>query len=508
VAEATSKAAPQGRVSGSRPVAVIDIGSNSVRLVVYEHLSRSPTVLFNEKVLCGLGRGLATTNRLADDAVERAVASLARFRMLADQCGAERVEVIATAAAREAENGPEFIARAATVCRTGIRILSGAEEAHFSALGVVSSVHRPHGLVGDLGGGSLELVQVHGTRVGQGVTLPLGGLRLQDTSGNSLKKAEKIVAKAFDECEILDRGNRRDFYAIGGTWRSLARLHMHETGYPLRVMHEYEIAPDEALEFCRAVARRAPDAVSPNEIVSKARQPLLPYGAVVLGQLIERARPSRIVMSALGVREGYLYDLLDTRTKKRDPLIAACEELAVLRARSPAHAAELVEWTRELFAAIGIDETADERRLRAAACLLADTGWRAHPDYRGEQSVNILANAAFIGIDHPGRSYLALAVFFRHVGLVDDAVSPRLRELVSTRLMERSRLLGAALRVAYLISAAMPGTIPQTHLAESGGRLVLTLPPTLAALDGERLRKRLAQLGKLVGLDSAIEIAM
>ncbi|MEZ5839997.1 MAG: hypothetical protein R3D02_06085 [Hyphomicrobiales bacterium] len=177
----------------------------------------------------------------------------------------------------------------------------------------------------------------------------------------------------------------------------------------------------------------------------------------------------------------------------------------MLRARSPRHAAELVEWTRELFAAIGIDETAEERRLRAAACLLADTGWRAHPDYRGEQSVNILANAAFIGVDHPGRSYLALAVFFRHVGLVDDTLSPRLRELVSTRLMERARLLGAALRVAYLISAAMPGTIPQTHVAESGGRLVVTLPPTRAA----RRRapaQRLSQLGKLVGLETAIEV--
>ena len=76
------------------------------------------------------------------------------------------------------------------------------------------------------------------------------------------------------------------------------------------------------------------------------------------------------------------------------------------------------------MASSGLDETAEERRLRHAACLLADIGWRAHPDYRGEQSLNIIANAAFVAIDHPGRAFLALAVFFRHVGLVDDELSP------------------------------------------------------------------------------------
>ncbi|MCC2112172.1 MAG: Ppx/GppA family phosphatase, partial [Hyphomicrobiales bacterium] len=387
-----------------------------------------------------------------------------------------------------------------------VDIIPGGEEANLSAFGVASFEPGASGLVGDMGGGSLELIHVHGSRVGHGTTLPLGGLRLQDVAGNSPRKAEKIAAKVLSETDIIGHGARRDFYAIGGTWRALARLHMHETGYPLHVMHHYEIAPDEMLEFCRIISRRSEDALSVSGVVSKSRQPLLPYGAVALAQIIETARPTRIVMSALGVREGLLYSLLDTKTKRQDPLLSACEELAVLRARAPQHARELGDWTTQLFAAAGIAETEEEARLRTAACLVADTGWRAHPDYRGEQSLNILAHAAFIGIDHPGRAYLSLAVFFRHVGLVDDALSPRMRELASTRLMERARLLGAALRVAYLISAATDGVIPQTRIRDDDGVLTLVLPPPLGVLDGEQLQKRLSQLSKLLGMESKVVI--
>jgi exopolyphosphatase/guanosine-5'-triphosphate,3'-diphosphate pyrophosphatase len=217
-------------------------------------------------------------------------------------------------------------------------------------------------------------------------------------------------------------------------------------------------------------------------------------------------RPSQIVISALGVREGLLYDLLPEAEKERDPLIVACEELAWLRARSPVHAEELPAWTEMAFAAIGLDETAEEARLRYAACLLADIGWRAHPEYRGEQSLNLISNAAFIGVDHPGRAYLALANFYRHEGLIDEALSPHIRELAPTRYMERARALGAALRAGHLISAGMPGTIGRTRLEARGKALALILPEELAPLGGSRVERRLAQLAKLAGLEPAIVI--
>ncbi len=491
-------AAP-GRLPGRGPVSVIDIGSNSVRLVIYERMSRSPTMLFNEKVLAGLGRGVASTGRLQPESVEQALAAMRRFKLLADQAGSVEIFIIATAAARDAENGPDFLREVEKICGRPVTLLSGGNEARLSALGVVSSFHKATGVVGDMGGGSLELVSVEAGRVGRGRTFPLGGLRLEEAAEGSIKRAEKIVADSLAQAHEHVPCDGRPFYAVGGTWRSLARLHMFETGYPLHVMHNYSIRADEALEFCRLVARREVETVDHIEVVSKPRRALLPFGALVLENVIRAINPSQVVISALGVREGHLFEQLDDEERARDPLLEAARELGYLRSRSPRHAEELIPWSDAAFAALGIDETEEEARLRAAGCLVSDIGWRAHPDYRGEQSLSILANAAFIGIDHPGRAYLALSAFYRHVGLVDDAVSPRIRELASTRLKERARTLGAVLRVAYLISASMPGVVPRTRVLRDGDTLVLEVPADLADIVGERLLKRLTQLAKIGG---------
>jgi len=497
--------AAQGRLDYGPPVGVIDIGSNSVRLVVYEGLTRSPTPIFNEKVLCGLGREVQSTGLLAADAVQKALAALRRFRALCDRIEVPQLFVIATAACRDAKNGKAFIGEAERACRSKIEVVSGKREAELSALGVVSGFHRPDGIVGDLGGGSLELTDIHGHRVHTGVTLPLGGLALQDISSKSLKKAEKLVKKALNGAELLEAGKGRTFYAIGGTWRALARLHMWQTGYPLHVMHGYVIPAKEAYEFSSLVHRVDPEMLSQIEVVADARRPLLAYAALVLEHLVDIARPKEVVISALGVREGLLYAMLDAEERRKDPLIAAATELNVLRSRSPAHGEELIAWTDRFMATSGLDETADERRLRHAACLLADIGWRAHPDYRGEQSLNIIANAAFVGIDHPGRTFLALAVFFRHVGLVDEELSPRLRELASTRVLDRARVLGAALRVAYLVSASTTGVLPKTPMVVERGRLLLRFDNGFKDLAGERVFVRLRQLARLIGRDPVME---
>lgn len=489
----------QGRLDQGPPIAVIDIGSNSVRLVVYEALTRSPTPIFNEKVLAGLGREVQSTGLLAKDAVEKALSTLVRFRALCNTLRVDRVLGIATAACRDAENGPEFIAQAERICRTNIEVLSGKREAQLSALGIVSGIHRPDGLVGDLGGGSLELIDVYGHRIKTGVTVPLGGLALQDASGRSMRKAEKIVEDALYDVEVLPEGAGRTFYAVGGSWRSLAHLFMARTGYPLHVMHGYRIPAKEALEFCKIVHRYKPGQIAQMEVISNARRPLLGYAALVLEHVIRRAKPKDIVVSALGVREGLLYALLDPKEREKDALIAAAQNLNVLRSRSPKHGEELIAWTDRFMATSGLGETADEKRLRHAACLLADIGWRAHPDYRGEQSLNIISNADFVSIDHAGRAFLALSVFFRHAGLGDEEVSPELLALTSKRLLELAQILGAALRVAYMVSASMPGVLPHTPLRVERGKLVLRMKGKFAALAGDRVGSRLKQLAKLIG---------
>ena len=456
-------------------------------------------------MLAGLGRQVQTTGLLAPEAIETALSALRRFRALCDVLEVQRIWAIATAACRDAENGEAFIAAAERICRTRIDILSGKREAQLTALGVVSGIYKPDGIVGDLGGGSLELVDVRGDRVRKGLTLPLGGLALQDIAGKSIKRAEAFVQDSLSDLDMLKLGRDRTFYAVGGTWRALARLHMWQTGYPFHVMHNYRIPAREALEFSRLVHRVDTETLSKIEVVNAARRPLLAYAALVLENLLRTIKPRDVVISVLGVREGLLYELLGQRERASDPLITAAAELNLLRSRSPRHGEELVDWTDRFIASSGLDETPEEVRLRHTGCLLGDIGWRAHPDYRGEQSMNLIAHGAFVSIDHPSRAYLALAVFFRHVGLNEEELSPRLRELATPHILDRARVLGAAMRVAYILTAGHDGVLPHTPMRVKRGRLTLHLPGQFAGLASDRLAGRLRQLARLVGREPAFE---
>jgi exopolyphosphatase/guanosine-5'-triphosphate,3'-diphosphate pyrophosphatase len=495
----------RGRLPGE-PVAIVDIGSNSVRLVAYEALTRSPTPTFNEKVLCGLGRGVATSGVLAEEAMTKALAALRRFRVLCRTMRIVDLAAVATAAVRDAANGAPFLAQAEQAIGCPIALLDGPREAELSALGVLSSIHEPDGVVGDLGGGSLELIDIGQGRTGRGVTLPVGGLSLMDVSERSPKKAARIVREALARAKPLDGLSGRTFYAVGGTWRALARLHMRQRQYPLNIMHNYVIPARDALEFAKLVERIEADALLSIESISAARRPLLAYGAVVLEEIIRRCSPREIVMSALGVREGLLYERLPQAERDRDPLLVAAQEFNVLRSRAPAHGEELFGWTGRLMNSSHLEESAEDTRLRHAACLLSDVGWRAHPDYRGEQSLNLIANAAVIGIDHPGRAYLALAASYRHIS-GDEEVGPHLRALVPPRMLDRARILGAAMRVAYIISAAMPGVLPRAPMICEKGKVVLELPPDLAPLNSDRLQNRMKQFARLIGGDPEIRTA-
>ena len=487
-------------------VAVIDIGSNSVRLVIYETMARSLVTVFNEKALCGLGREVQSTGLLAPDAVAKALTSLRRFRALCRIQKVGRVYAIATAACRDASNGPDFIAKAERICGVPIQILSGPREAKLSALGVVSGIHNPDGIVGDLGGGSLELIDVHGNRVRSGVTLPLGSLALQDLSHKSLKRAERIVKNELSDVAQLKAGRGRTFYAVGGTWRALARIHIVQSDYPLKVMHGYSIPAAEALDFARRLRRlAAADMLANIEIIADARRPLLTYAALVLEYIIRVARPKTIVFSTFGVREGLLYEMLPQQERAKDGFICAAQTLNQLLSRSARHAEELVAWTDRFVRVVKLRETDEDRRLRHAACLLSDIGWRVHPDHRGEETLSLITNGNFGSINHQGRAFVALSVFYRYAGLSEENEPPAMvRELVPPAMNERARVLGAAFRVAHLISAARTGVLPATHFrsrrpqADAGVR----------APDGRSRRRPRRQpfqaigaAGRTVGLD-------
>ncbi|UGY13951.1 exopolyphosphatase [Bradyrhizobium septentrionale] len=494
---------PRKRASS---VAVIDIGSNSVRLVVYEAMARSLVTIFNEKALCGLGREVQSTGLLATDAVNKALTALRRFRALCRIQQVGRVYAIATAACRDAKNGPDFIAKAERICGAKIEILSGPREAKLSALGVVSGVHNPNGIVGDLGGGSLELIDVKGNRVRSGVTLPLGSLALQDLSDKSIKRAERIVKNELLGVAQLKTGRGRTFYAVGGTWRALARIHIIQSGYPLKVMHGYSILAADALDFAQRLRRLAATNMLANiESVADARRPLLAYAALVLEYIIRVAQPKTIVFSTFGVREGLLYEMLPQAERAKDGLVCAAQNLNELLSRSARHAQELTAWTDRLVRVVRLRETEEDRRLRHVACLLSDIGWRVHPDHRGEETLSLIMNGNFGSITHQGRAFVALSVFYRYAGLSEENEPPaQIRALVTPAMDERARVLGAAFRVAHLITAARTGVLPATHFRTQGRKLMLVFEHRMVDLVADRVGSRFKQLARLVGRAGSI----
>lgn len=495
----------QGRLAGFGPVAVIDVGSNSVRLVAYERLSRALTPLYNEKVQCGLGRGLSKTGMLSDEAVTLALSTMARFRHLVDQMQIRSLQVIATAAVREASNGATFIMEAERILNAPLTILSGDEEAQAAAHGVQSGFYKPDGIVGDLGGGSLELVSVQDDGIGEGVSHKLGVIRMQEEAGGDASKAFSLADKTLSKDSLTSSLKGRTLFLVGGTWRNLAKLHMEVTAYPLSVMHGYSVDASIFAPFCADVMADKYADHPAMSAVSRSRRQLLPFGAAVLSAVFNAGKPKRVVLSALGVREGLLFNELSPLEQAQDPLLDAAYELAVLRSRSPQHARELADWTGHAFAALGLDENENDARLRQAASLVADIGWRAHPDYRGIQSHNIIAHAAFSGIDHPGRLFLAMANLYRHVGLSDDSQSKDLLAIVPKKQRERAVLLGALFRVAYALTASMAGVLPETRFElDNDERLILILPDHLSGLRGERLAKRMNALARQCALSTGV----
>ncbi|HYI05051.1 MAG TPA: Ppx/GppA phosphatase family protein, partial [Reyranella sp.] len=437
---------------------MLDIGSNSVRLVVYERHARALTALYNEKSSCALGRGVAATGRLADENVERALTAIKRFALVTKLMRVGTTHVLATSAVRDAANRRQFVDAVSQIMEAPVTVLSGEEEAHYAALGVVAGMPNFDGVVGDLGGGSLELSTISKGVDAGGETLGLGVIRLQDDSGNSPGKAQELARQRLAKSTIGTAKAKR-FCAIGGTWRSLAKLDQVQRSYPLHMVQHYMTPAEELLKLCNAIvaACEAGKPFAGSEFVSSSRRELVPYGAAVMAEVIRAGRFETVYFSALGVREGFLYGALPAKERAIDPLHQAAEEMSLLRSRSPAHAHDLMAFADHFLKISGIRETNQEKRLREVACLLSDIGWRGHPDYRGEQSVDIVAFGSLIGVDHPGRAFLAAVLAVRYMGLKARSVSQGIIALAGPAMAMKARLLGALMRVAYPMSAAMPG---------------------------------------------------
>jgi exopolyphosphatase/guanosine-5'-triphosphate,3'-diphosphate pyrophosphatase len=483
------------------PVAVVDIGSNSVRLVIYDRLWRSPATLFNEKSLCAIGRHMVSTGKLDEEGSEAAIAALKRFREIARGLGISRVDAVATAAVRDAKNGSEFVARAREALGSPIKILSGEEEARFATEGVLAAFPDADGIVGDLGGGSLELAFVANGKQSEGVTLPFGPLRLMDASDEKIDKARDIVDAGLEKVQGLDKLKGRALYAVGGVWRNIARIHMQDVGHPIKVLHHYEIPRDKAVSFTQLVSGLSRKSLEATAGATRRRAEAIPYGAIVMERLLKIAKLDRVVISAFGLREGVLFAKLGAEERAKDPLLAGCEDMALRTGREAALGKALDKWTAPLFP--GLDKGLD--RLRRAACYLADTGWRGHPDHRGEASFIEVLNAPFIGIDHPGRALLALAMFHRYGG-GDEQVVRRVERYAGEELAQTARTMGLALRAAMVMAGPAPELLNETSVKLTPNALVVSIPKMHQALVAEAITKRLDALAKALDRSTRIEV--
>ena len=443
--DATALARPAGS-PGLRREAVVDIGSNSIRLVVFERLSRSLVPVFNEKVLCGLARGMDEGGQLNADGVELALANLHRFVRLCEATGVDDIEMLATAAVRDAANGENFVKKVKQRTGLDIRVLSGDEEARFAAYGVVAAIPQADGVVGDLGGGSLELVSLNEGRLGASATLPLGLLRL---SGDSIAARESALAKideALEKVDWLGSQPGRSFYAVGGAWRSIAKVHIEQTGYPLHVIHGYRLPLDEMETMLGVVSRLGKRSLSQFSSVSKRRIDTLPMAATVLSRVLRACKVKDIVFCAYGLREGSRYDKLTSEERALDPLAEMAAEWSRREGRFGDIGRDLADWVAPLFP----EETAEDARLRVAACLLSDVAWREHPDYRAEQAYLRLLRQPMEGADHQDRAFLALSCFARYGGGLGNKAAGTVRELLPETRQRQAMVMGAARRLCAL----------------------------------------------------------
>lgn len=482
--------------SEAPPVAVIDVGSNSVRLVVFDAARRVSVPVFNEKVLCGLGRDIDSTGKLDPAGVELALDALQRFAVLTHSMGVEDLTIVATAAVREAEDGPAFVAAVERRCGLKVRTIPGEEEARLSSLGVLSAIPDADGLVGDLGGASFEVAQVdHGAS--QALTsLPIGPIRLADSDGINHDAAALTIDAQLSKIDWLGTARGKTFYAVGGAWRAFARVHMNLTEYPLLVAHHYEIPGDQALAFARTVAMDEHGMLAKfYGGVSKKRIATLPYAALLLSRLIEISGVSKIVISAYGLREGCLFDRLSREVRADDPLIDACHNLAWMTGRATVDGEALYHWMSPAFP----DESARQKRLRRAACLLADLEWSEHPDYRVEHALLRILRYPMTGVDHPGRAYMGLAVASRHAQVRPRLYDRFLEPLLDKREARRARATGLAMRLGYTLSGGVIALLEQSHIRREGDKLVFELPESADVLVGDTVQRRFKSLAKLLG---------
>jgi len=482
-------------------VGVVDVGSNSVRLVVFDGAARSPAYFYNEKIMCGLGIGIAETGKLNPQGRARALTAITRFQMLAKGMGLAPLSAVATAAVREASDGPEFCAE--VLEKTGLKlfVVDGQEEARLSAQGVLLGWPGANGLACDIGGASMELARLEEGRVGDCISTPLAPMQLRDLPGGRKARKARIQETLAELRQTFPEKPKR-LFLVGGSWRAIARLDMLRRGYPLAVLHEYRMAPAEAAKTVDWILKTDPDLLRSMSGLSEARIALVPLASEVLKGLLSAFRPRELAVSAYGIREGLLYEQMPQRLRDRDPLIEACRFSEKKDARFPGFGKTLFDFLEPLY------KTAPPERIRLikAACLLHDVTWRAHPDYRAEVCFDNATRANLGGLNHPERIFLGLTLLHRYKNNRSGSRFETLINMLPEKDIIDAEVLGKAMRFGAMFSVSTQKHMGHMRYFPKKKKLEFVMRQRDVGLLGEVAEARLASLGASLGAETSIVI--
>jgi len=485
--------------------AVIDIGSNTVRLVVYSDVVRVPDIIFNEKAFCGLGKDVGRTGLMDDVSMTKAIQTLKRFKALCDQMQVKHIHAVATAAVRDARNGAEFIQSIQKQAGISVQVIAGTQEARLAALGVVSGTQNVSGVVADLGGGSLELARVEDGEVLECSSLPIGSLRLKNEAMGGKKEWEQVASQAISGVSWLKDASK-NLYIVGGSWRNVAKLIMREQKEPISILHNYAAHADDIAAFAKALAAMKPDDIKAKTYLSTKRRDILPVAALVLAILIEKMGAEAVIVSSNGVREGVVFDSLEAQERAKDPFILAAQNLANERCRFPEHGALLYGWTRALYPNLKESHPKTDR-LHYAACVLSDIAWRGHPDFRAERAVEIMLHGRWLGVNHAERAYIAVVLNAVYGEKRDAKHIKKARLVLSDEEENGARSLGFAIRLAQRLSGGAVTALDVSHLTMSDSVITLWIDKKYPDLRGEIVTRRLAALAKYFDRDIAIKLS-
>ncbi|SFQ52942.1 exopolyphosphatase / guanosine-5'-triphosphate,3'-diphosphate pyrophosphatase [Roseivivax halotolerans] len=479
-------------------VGVVDIGSNSVRLVVFDGAARSPAYFYNEKIMCALGAGLSESGRLNPEGRKRALSALRRFQLLARGMGTE-LTAVATAAVRSATDGPDFCEEVKRETGLEIYVIDGDEEARLSAQGVLLGWPGSYGLVCDIGGSSMELAEISGGRVGKRVTSDLGPLKLTDIKGGK-KGRDAVIKKTLTEMKDVMGTQKDRLFLVGGSWRAIARIDMERRNYPLHVLHEYRMDAKAVRETVKYIQKADLEELRGKCSISSARMSLVPYAAEVLKRLVQTFAPKDIAVSSYGIREGMLYEQMPQKLRDRDPLIESCRYAEAKDARLPGYGKRLYTFVEPLF------QGAKPARIRIvkAACLLHDVSWRAHPDYRAETVFDNATRANLGGLKHEERVFLGLSLLHRYRNKREGTRFEILAPILDEAGIREAEVLGKAMRFGAMLWMSEDETGARLTWQPRKRHLTLHLTEKAAPLFGEVAVARFDSLVKSLGATSEV----